>query len=101
MIRRRPSVRGAEVVPSSPEDNEQRRQLRDLLLNPTLVVGVGVVALGLVVAPILAQQSFGPRSSAAVALILFGGMLGIFLLRRWAERHVARPAMRDDPSDEA
>jgi hypothetical protein len=58
------------------------------------VVGVALV-LCIVLTPVLARQSFGPRSSAFVALIVFGGMLGVVFLWRRAARRKVDPGRAD------
>jgi len=52
-------------------------------------IGIGALVLGLLLVPWLAGHNFGPRSSAVVALVLFGGMLGLVVLwRRFARRDI-------------
>jgi hypothetical protein len=69
--------------------HQPRRRLTNRVFSlQGAVIGVALV-LCVVLAPVLARQSFGPRSSAFVALVVFGGMLGVvFLWRRAGRRKV-------------
>ena len=68
-----------------PVDRDQpRRRLRERWFRPQVVIAVAALAVAAVLAPILGRRSLGPGSSALLALILFGGMLAVLMLRRRA-----------------
>jgi hypothetical protein len=76
-------------VAAVPLDRSWRR-LRKRVLKPSIIIGVVALLAGVAVAPILAGHSLGPRSSAAIALVVFGGMLGTVLVRRYrSAKHLA------------
>jgi Na+/melibiose symporter-like transporter len=65
---------------------QPRRRLRNRVFSLQGAIGAVAVVLCIVLAPVLVRQSFGPRSSAFVALVVFGGMLAVVLLWRRAGR---------------
>jgi hypothetical protein len=70
-------------VQAVPVDRGQpRRRLKNRVFSVHGVIGAGALALCIVLTPLLARHTFGPRSSAAVALVLFAGMLGVVVLWR-------------------
>jgi hypothetical protein len=70
--------------------DQSRRRLMERILKPSIIIGVVALLAGVVVAPILARHSLGPRSSAAIALVVFGGMLGAVVVRRYRlAKHIA------------
>jgi uncharacterized membrane protein len=77
-----------------PVDRDQpRRRLRERLFRPQVVIAVVALALAAVLAPVLGRRSLGPGSSALLALILFGGMLAVVVLRRRAGRPALPPTL--------
>jgi hypothetical protein len=89
-------------VRAVPVDRRQpRRRLKNRLFSVHGAIAAGtlavVVVLAVVLAPLLASRAFGPRSSAAVALVLFAGMLGVVVLwRRTGRRDVGVSGEPDD-----
>jgi hypothetical protein len=66
--------------------HQPRRRLKNRVLSLQGAIGGAALVLCIVLAPVLARQSFGPRSSAFVALVVFGGMLAVVFLWRRAGR---------------
>jgi hypothetical protein len=83
-----------------PVDRDQpRRRLQERLFTSQVLIGAGALVLAVLVAPILGRRPLGPGSSAILALILFGGMLAVVMLRRQAGRQPPLPpaeALDDD-----
>jgi len=60
-------------------------------------LGAGALVLCVVLAPVLTRHAFGPRSRAAVALVLFAVMFGVVVLwRRIARRHAGAVSEVDE-----
>jgi hypothetical protein len=83
-------------VRAVPVDREQSwRRLWDRVVSQQVVIGVVALAIGIVLAAILGPQSVGPRSSAGIGLIVFGGMLAAVVIRR----RLGRPGRHRDDTD--
>ena len=80
------------------ERDQPRRRLKQRMFSVHGAIGAGVIVVCLVVVRWLGGHTFGPRSSAGFALILFAGMLGVVVLwRRTGRREVdVRGEMGDD-----
>jgi hypothetical protein len=61
---------------------------------------VAALALAGLIAPILGRRSLGPGSSALLALIVFGGMLAVVVLRRRTGRRVLPPTLVPEALDD-
>ena len=78
-------------------DQSRRRLTNRVFSLQGAIVGVALL-LCIVLTPVLVRQSFGPRSGAFVAFVVFGGMLGVvFLWRRAGRRKIGlEPADVDE-----
>ena len=64
------------------ERDQSRRRLKQRMFSVHGAIGAGAIALSLFLVRWLGGHTFGPRSSAVLALILFSGMLGVVVLWR-------------------
>jgi hypothetical protein len=78
------------------ERDQPRRRLKNRLFSVHGAIAAGALVLCIVLAPLLARHTFGPRSSAVVALVLFGGMLGVVVLWRRTGRRELGVGEADD-----
>jgi hypothetical protein len=68
------------------ERDQPRRRLKQRMFSVHGAIGAGAIVVCLVLVRWLGSHTFGPRSNAAFALILFAGMLGVVVLSRRAGR---------------
>ena len=64
------------------ERDQPRRRLKQLMFSGHGAIGAGAIIVALVLVRWLGGHTFGPRSNAVFALILFAGMLGLVVLWR-------------------
>jgi hypothetical protein len=64
------------------ERDEPRRRLKQRMFSVYGAIGAGAIALSLLLVRWLGRHTFGPRSSAVFALILFAAILGVVILWR-------------------
>lgn len=64
------------------ERDQPRRRLKQRMFSVHGAISAGAIAVSLVLVRWLGGHTFGPRSSAVFALILFAGMLGVVVLWR-------------------
>jgi hypothetical protein len=79
------------------ERDQPRRRLKQRMFSVHGAIGAGVIVVCLVLVRWLGGHTFGPRSSAVFALVLFAGMIGVVVLwRRTAHRQVDMRAEVDE-----
>jgi hypothetical protein len=62
------------------ERDQPRRRLKQRMFSVHGAIGAGAIVVSLLLVRWLGGHTFGPRSSAVFALILFAAMLGVVVL---------------------
>ena len=68
------------------ERDQSRRRLKQRMFSGHGAIGAGAIIVSLLLVRWLGGRTFGPRSNAVFALVLFAGMLGVVVLWRRTER---------------
>ena len=82
------------------ERDQPRRRLKQRMFSVHGAIGAGALVVSLLLVRWLGGHTFGPRSSAAVALILFAAMLGVVVLWRRTGRWEADVSAEADEGHE-